>query len=104
MTEAQTPRNDEVLAVFRNGAVEDIAPPGKRVRPLWYRPRPGTLTYARILRSDIVVKVPVERVALQDPFVLPQLTATCRLSPYPGDAGDYLPLSPNTVQLVGVAV
>lgn len=92
LTEKQAPRNDEVIAVFRNGAVVEVAPPGRRVRPLFYRPRPGNLTYARILRSDIVVSATVPRVALADPFVLPQVSVTCRLALYPGDAGDYAPL------------
>lgn len=68
------PKSDEVIAVFRNGKLIDIWDSGDRARALWLRYRPGTLTYARILRSDIPIRTEVESVEVADGWLLPKVT------------------------------
>src|SRR6476661_9381230 len=68
------PKSDEVIAVFRNGKLIDIWDSGDRARALWLRYRPGTLTYARILRSDIPITTEVESVEVADGWLLPRVT------------------------------
>lgn len=68
------PNNDEVIAVFRNGKLHQIYGPGGRARALWLRYRPGTLTYARILRSDISIEHSVVGVAVQEGWLLPRVS------------------------------
>lgn len=84
------PKNDEVIAVFRNGKLEGIRAPGERARALWMRYRPGTLTYARILRSDISFEKAVEDVAVQDGWILPRVEVQTLVALNP--AGGYAAL------------
>lgn len=70
------PRNDEVIAVFRNGKLVDLRAPGKRARALFLKYRPGSLTYARILRSDIAFDNTVTLVRVSDGWVLPSVQVT----------------------------
>lgn len=67
------PKNDEVIVVFRNGKLIDVWDSGDRARALWLRHRPGSLTYARLLRSDIGIETVVSSVAVADGWVLPQV-------------------------------
>ncbi|MCZ2826052.1 MULTISPECIES: hypothetical protein [unclassified Modestobacter] len=66
------PRNDELIAVFRDGRLQTIYAPGDRARALWLRYRPGRLTYARISR-EIRIDAFVQGVALQDGWLLPEV-------------------------------
>src|SRR3954468_14447067 len=67
------PANDEVIAVFRNGKLIDIWDSGDRARALWLKYRPGSLTYARLLRSDIRIDTTVPSVLVADEWLLPQV-------------------------------
>jgi hypothetical protein len=69
------PKSDEVIAVFRNGKLIDVWDSGDRARALWLKYRPGSLTYARILRSDIRIDTTIESVLVDDGWLLPQVKA-----------------------------
>ena len=87
------PKNDEVLVVFRNGALDGVFAPGDRASRLRLRLpiRPGALTYARILRSDIKVECPVRRVLLRNgEWTLPSVHVTAFIALNP--ANDYAAL------------
>lgn len=84
------PKNDEVLAVFRNGKLEGIRAPGERARALWMRYKPGSLTYARILRSDISFETTIADVAVQDGWILPTVEVQTLVALNP--AGNYAAL------------
>jgi hypothetical protein len=81
------PKSDEVIAVFRNGKLVDIFDSGDRARALWMRYRPGSLTYARILRSDIPLKTEVSAVAVDDGWLLPEVVVQTFVAL--NDAGGY---------------
>jgi hypothetical protein len=81
------PKSDEVIAVFRNGKFLDIWDSGDRARSLWLKYRPGSLTYARILRSDIPLTTDVTAVAVDDGWLLPKVSVQTFVAL--NDAGSY---------------
>ncbi|WP_222272351.1 CHAT domain-containing protein [Modestobacter marinus] len=79
------PRNNEIIAVFRNGKLHDMYGPGVRAHTFWQRYLLGGLTYARIAHSDISIEARVEKVGVQDGWLLPEVQVQTLVALNPDD-------------------